>query len=283
MLNVLKMLAKRITARAPAPCQFAPAGHGVDGPVSTASAASLALVRRGRLKTGNPPGNFLAALRCGARTRVGGCCRQPAMRNGRCRPHGGLSTGPRTAAGLARSRRARLSHGGRSDPMRALPVDARGHARRVRSLIAFAKGRSAGHGVGRLISQPKTSGVQPRSSAARPSCPVGHGVHRSVSPLTATIQSDSGIRDGGHRGSRSIISDATPLAPCHPSIVLSLPSAFDLSSAGHGLHRSFSAPGRRSTNRVDLRSSAASSLFSAGHGVDRSFLGSPPSDGARPA
>ena len=28
---------------------------------------------------------------CGARTRVGGCCRQPAMPNGRCRMHGGKS------------------------------------------------------------------------------------------------------------------------------------------------------------------------------------------------
>lgn len=28
---------------------------------------------------------------CGAKTRVGGCCRQPAMKNGRCRLHGGKS------------------------------------------------------------------------------------------------------------------------------------------------------------------------------------------------
>ena len=33
------------------------------------------------------------------------------MPNGRCRLHGGLSTGPRTAEGLARSRRARWKHG----------------------------------------------------------------------------------------------------------------------------------------------------------------------------
>jgi len=33
------------------------------------------------------------------------------MRNGRCRLHGGLSTGPRTPEGLARSRRARWRHG----------------------------------------------------------------------------------------------------------------------------------------------------------------------------
>jgi hypothetical protein len=33
------------------------------------------------------------------------------MANGRCRMHGGASTGPRTAEGLARSRRARWKRG----------------------------------------------------------------------------------------------------------------------------------------------------------------------------
>ena len=33
------------------------------------------------------------------------------MKNGRCRMHGGLSIGPRTAEGLERSRRARWVHG----------------------------------------------------------------------------------------------------------------------------------------------------------------------------
>jgi hypothetical protein len=33
------------------------------------------------------------------------------MRNGRCRMHGGTSTGPRTSAGLARSARANWEHG----------------------------------------------------------------------------------------------------------------------------------------------------------------------------
>ena len=32
--------------------------------------------------------------RCGARTRNGKRCRSPAMPNGRCRMHGGLSPGP---------------------------------------------------------------------------------------------------------------------------------------------------------------------------------------------
>ncbi len=33
------------------------------------------------------------------------------MKNGRCRLHGGLSTGPKTPEGLARSRKARWKHG----------------------------------------------------------------------------------------------------------------------------------------------------------------------------
>lgn len=35
------------------------------------------------------------ANKCGAKTRAGGRCRKPAMPNGRCRYHGGLSTGPK--------------------------------------------------------------------------------------------------------------------------------------------------------------------------------------------
>ena len=51
---------------------------------------------------------------CGARTRSGAPCRALAMRNGRCRMHGGVSTGARTAAGLERVRTVGLIHGGRS-------------------------------------------------------------------------------------------------------------------------------------------------------------------------
>ena len=65
----------------------------------------------GPLRHGNPRGNPNLAPRCGARTRSGGCCRSPAMKNGRCRMHGGKSTGPRTEAGRARIRAARMLHG----------------------------------------------------------------------------------------------------------------------------------------------------------------------------
>jgi hypothetical protein len=47
----------------------------------------------GRLKNGNRAGDPSSAPRCGAKTRASGSCRQPAMRNGRCRLHGGKSPG----------------------------------------------------------------------------------------------------------------------------------------------------------------------------------------------
>jgi hypothetical protein len=40
-----------------------------------------------------------AAPRCGARNRAGKSCQSPAMSNGRCRLHGGLSTGAPHGAG----------------------------------------------------------------------------------------------------------------------------------------------------------------------------------------
>jgi hypothetical protein len=65
----------------------------------------------GWLKNDNPPGDPNSAPRCRAKTRVGKECQAPAMANGRCRMHGGASTGPRTPEGLARSRRANWKHG----------------------------------------------------------------------------------------------------------------------------------------------------------------------------
>jgi hypothetical protein len=44
------------------------------------------------------------------RTRADVKCKAPAMSNGRCRMHGGKSTGPRTSEGLERMRRANTRH-----------------------------------------------------------------------------------------------------------------------------------------------------------------------------
>jgi hypothetical protein len=60
------------------------------------------------------------------------------MANGRCRLHGGLSTGPRTPEGLERMRRANTRHGKYSEEnqqlmrlIRALDKEARRTAKEV--------------------------------------------------------------------------------------------------------------------------------------------------------
>lgn len=67
--------------------------------------------RRGQLRHGNPSGDLSVAPRCRARTRRLTECSAPAMANGRCRLHGGHSTGPRTLEGIERIRKARTKHG----------------------------------------------------------------------------------------------------------------------------------------------------------------------------
>ncbi len=81
-------------------------GRDVEGPPPTPTQK-----RRILLRNGNPQGDPMNAPRCGAQTCRGTPCRAPAMANGRCRLHGGKSTGPRTAEGLARSRKAHYKHG----------------------------------------------------------------------------------------------------------------------------------------------------------------------------
>jgi hypothetical protein len=93
----------------------------------------------GRLRHGNPPGDLRLAPRCGAKTRAGCPCRQPAMRNGRCRLHGGKSTGPRTAAGLARSQNARWRHGGCTAKFREMRKEGMRIRRNLRVLCALAE------------------------------------------------------------------------------------------------------------------------------------------------
>ena len=96
------------------------------------------MMRRGWLKHGNPTGDPGTAPRCGAKTRQGNACQAPAMPNGRCRLHGGKSTGPRTPEGLARSQRARWKHGGYS-------VEARREYRRLKAECQAFNVASAAH------------------------------------------------------------------------------------------------------------------------------------------
>jgi hypothetical protein len=73
--------------------------------------------------------------KCGARTRAGHPCGRYAMSNGRCRMHGGLSTGPKTPYGLERSRRANWKHGMYSAEVKAKRRENRLLVRLMRELI----------------------------------------------------------------------------------------------------------------------------------------------------
>ena len=80
--------------------------------IEVAPAIEVRRERLGWLRNGNSPGDFRRAPRCLARNRRGLPCMRPALKGKtRCNLRGGRSTGPRTAAGLARSRVARLCHG----------------------------------------------------------------------------------------------------------------------------------------------------------------------------
>jgi hypothetical protein len=100
--------------------------------VKTGTEGQPHVPRRGWLKRGNPPGDFTKAPRCGAKTRKGNPCPQPAMKNGRCRFHGGKSTGPRTPEGLERMRRGKTNHGFYS-------AEAQAFRRRTRKLMAWSR------------------------------------------------------------------------------------------------------------------------------------------------
>jgi hypothetical protein len=91
--------------------------------------------RRGWLRNGNTPGDPNSAPRCGAKTRKGMPCRSPAMPNGRCRMHGGLSTGAKTAEGIERIRAARTKHGRYSAASIARRRAARKAIREIRALL----------------------------------------------------------------------------------------------------------------------------------------------------
>ena len=75
---------------------------------------------------------------CGAKTRSGSPCGNLPMTNGRCYLHGGLSTGPRTADGIARQRAAVTLHGNRTASarqFRALLRQLRADARRTCEMV----------------------------------------------------------------------------------------------------------------------------------------------------
>jgi hypothetical protein len=98
--------------------------------------------RRGRLKNGNPSGDFSKAARCCAKTRRGSACQCPGMKNGRCRLHGGLSTGPKTARGIARIRLAMTKHGRYSQRAKAEQYQYRKLLREFRAMLEEVAAKS---------------------------------------------------------------------------------------------------------------------------------------------
>ena len=104
--------------------------------MATARAQTPPAQRRGWLRNNNPVGDFLKAPRCGAKTRQGTPCRGPAMRNGRCRMHGGGSTGPKTADGIERIRRASTTHGRRTQAAQRERREVRLLVKQARALLA---------------------------------------------------------------------------------------------------------------------------------------------------
>jgi hypothetical protein len=129
------------------------------------------------------------------------------MANGRCRMHGGLSTGPRTAAGRARCAAVRRTHGLYAADTIALRREANARIRGLRSLIAAVRvDCTAGHGVlppnpaqrrgsetrrpsaNRMAATPRTSSASSRlrgeSSVARHTFSAGHGLLPSRSAPT---------------------------------------------------------------------------------------------------
>jgi hypothetical protein len=211
------------------------------------SSATLPADRRGRLRNGAASGDFLAAPRCGARTRAGSCCRQPAMRNGRCRMHGGLSTGPRTAAGRARCAAARRTHGFYSAEIVALRRAGAAYCRRMDALVgALRARRTAGHGLlppnradttagrarARRATPSSTSSASLRlrgeSSSGRSTSSAGHGVHPSFSTPAPRLGFVQRILLGGTALGLGL-TVPPPAAAGHAPV-----------SAGHGLLPSFS-------------------------------------------
>ncbi len=63
------------------------------------------------LKNGNKPFDLTKAKTCGAKNKKGLPCKAKAMKNGKCRLHGGKYTGAKTEEGKRRRNKANFKHG----------------------------------------------------------------------------------------------------------------------------------------------------------------------------
>ena len=91
-------------------------------------------------------------IRCMARTRRGTLCQRPGTKkNGRCKLHGGRSTGPKTGEGLARLAASKTTHGQTTAVNRAKAKHGAQVGRQVRSELraietwALEQGHLAGN------------------------------------------------------------------------------------------------------------------------------------------
>ena len=142
----------------------------------------LARILRERLALAN------ASPRCGARRRDGETCRGAAMANGRCRMHGGPSTGPRTPEGLERSRRSNWKHGYYSAKAKRVRREAR---RQLSAASAADRGRERGR-----RSRPHQLDVR-RGAALRVICTCEC---RKTAEVESGVAS-AGVAAGGSRNS----------------------------------------------------------------------------------
>jgi hypothetical protein len=223
--------------------------------------------RRGKLRNGNPAGDYLAAPRCGAHTRSGSCCRQPAMENGLCRMHGGLSTGAHTPEGQARARSTRFVHGFRTAEI----IDFRAAAaRRALTRLAREATAPAGHGVhrsdssssrGEAMNHRDTEAQRDRVAQVIPLHPGESTIARAEparesfkAPLRAGaapqyLRSSAFICGSKPSSRRSTLlaSTAAFTSPLCVSVPLWFKATSSTAPAGHGVHRSVSSPplGRR--------------------------------------
>lgn len=141
----------------------------------------------GKLKNGNPAAPIeraLSAPRCGARCkRTGKPCKAPAMANGRCRLHGGKSTGPKTPEGIRRIKEANTIHGiyaGPNGTMYETPGP------RWRGDVAERKELQRAHralGIKRAYTMTKLPPILPRNAKGRFRKPYTNEEIAAFSPI----------------------------------------------------------------------------------------------------
>ena len=85
--------------------------------------------------------------RCEAKTRRGSLCRRPAkLPVGKCKFHGGHSTGPRTADGLSRLVASKTTHGKYTAQKRAAARRFAENGRQIRAELAELESWFVDHG-----------------------------------------------------------------------------------------------------------------------------------------